>query len=50
LTTLGYDCGEPDGIFGKRTEAAVIQYQKDHPECGKPDGIIGKRTWASIGI
>lgn len=50
LTTLDYDCGEPDGIFGKRTEAAVIQYQKDHPECGKPDGIIGKRTWASIGL
>lgn len=50
LTTLDYDCGEPDGIYGKRTEAAVIQYQKDHPECGKPDGIIGKRTWASIGL
>lgn len=50
LTSLGYDCGKPDGIFGKRTAAAVLQYQKDHPECGKPDGIIGKRTWASIGL
>ena len=50
LTQLGYDCGKPDGIFGKRTAAAVLQYQKDHPECGTPDGIIGKRTWASIGL
>ena len=50
LTLLGYDCGKPDSIFGSKTEKAVIQYQKDHPECGKPDGIIGKRTWASIGL
>ena len=50
LTSLGYDCGKPDSIFGSKTEKAVIQYQKDHPECGKPDGIIGKRTWASIGL
>lgn len=50
LTSLGYDCGKPDSIFGKRTAAAVLQYQKDHPECGTPDGIIGKRTWASIGL
>ena len=50
LNLHGYNCGEPDSIFGKLTEAAVIKYQKDHPECGKPDGIIGKRTWASIGL
>ena len=37
-----------DGIFGSKTEAAVIKWQKDHPVCGKPDGIIGPKTWASI--
>ena len=45
-----YDCGKEDGIFGKRTEKAVIQWQKDHPICGKPDGIIGAKTWKSIGL
>lgn len=45
-----YNCGKEDGIFGKRTEKAVIQWQKDHPICGKPDGIIGAKTWKSIGL
>ena len=48
LNQHGFDCGEIDGIFGKRTRNAVIEYQKANPECGKPDGIIGQRTWASI--
>ena len=50
LTLHGYYKGNPDGIYGKLTEEAVLKWQKDHPECGKPDGIIGKRTWASIGL
>jgi len=50
LTLHGYNCGKCDGIYGKLTANAVMQYQKDHPECGKPDGIVGKRTWASIGL
>lgn len=48
LNQHGFDCGEIDGIFGKRTRNAVIEYQKANPECGKPDGIIGQRTWASL--
>ncbi len=28
LTTLGFDCGKVDGIFGKRTNAALQEFQK----------------------
>ena len=48
LNMNGYACGAADGIFGPKTEAAVIKWQKDHPVCGKPDGIIGEKTWASL--
>ena len=48
LNDHGYNCGKPDGIYLKKTELAVILYQRNHPECGKADGIVGKRTWASI--
>ena len=48
LNINGYCCGNADGIFGQKTESAVIKWQKDHPVCGKPDGIIGPKTWASI--
>ena len=48
LNENGYQCGAADGIFGKKTEAAVKAYQKAHPECGKVDGIIGPKTWASL--
>lgn len=48
LNDHGYNCGNPDGIYGKKTELAVILYQRDHPECGKSDGIVGKKTWSSI--
>lgn len=29
LNSLGYDCGTPDGIAGKKTEAALTQFQRD---------------------
>ncbi len=29
LNQLGYDCGTPDGIAGKKTQAAVTQFQRD---------------------
>jgi len=28
LTTLGFDCGKVDGIFGKRTDSALREFQK----------------------
>lgn len=41
-----YDCGKVDGIFGKKTDAAVRALQKDNKL--KVDGIVGKNTWALI--
>jgi len=48
LNLKGYPCGVADGIFGKLTRNAVIEWQKDHPSCGTPDGIVGKKTWATL--
>ena len=37
LNRNGYDCGIADGIAGSQTEAAILQFQRDHgiPEDGK---------------
>lgn len=35
-----------DGEFGPLTEAAVIEFQKDHDL--EADGIVGKNTWAAL--
>lgn len=48
LNLLGYPCGSEDGIFGRNTRAAVIEYQKNKGLT--PDGIIGPKTWASTGL
>lgn len=39
-----YD-GKIDGIFGDKTEKAVIKWQQDH---GMESGYIGSQTWATI--
>ena len=36
----------PDGIFGPRTEAAVIAFQRHYGL--SPDGIVGPFTWAEL--
>ncbi len=46
LNEFGYDCGEADGIFGKKTTAAVKEYQK--AKGLTVDGICGKNTWTRI--
>lgn len=46
LNLSGYPCGLEDGIFGKNTRLAVIDYQRDHGLA--PDGVIGPKTWNSI--
>ena len=46
LNLNGYACGNADGIFGNKTEAAVKKWQKEHGLVA--DGIIGPKTWASL--
>ena len=47
LNALGYDCGSVDGIFGSKTKAAVLAFQKANG-LGE-DGIVGPLTWAKLG-
>ena len=46
LNALGYACGEADGIFGAKTEAAVRNFQRDHSLT--VDGIAGRDTQAAL--
>ena len=46
LNSLGYDCGEADGIFGTRTFRAVVLFQEDHRL--DTDGIAGRQTKTAI--
>ncbi len=46
LNSLGFSCGEEDGIFGAATERAVREFQRN---CGQPvDGIAGAETVRTI--
>lgn len=45
LNQNGYSCGNADGIFGEKTEKAVIRWQQDH---GMEAGYIGEKTWETI--
>lgn len=45
LNSHGYSCGSADGIFGDKTEKAVVKYQQDH---GMESGIIGEQTWSTL--
>jgi murein DD-endopeptidase MepM/ murein hydrolase activator NlpD len=44
---LGVATGGADGIFGPKTKAAVIAFQKKHGLTA--DGIVGPKTWKAIG-
>lgn len=37
-----------DGVFGPKTEAAVVAFQKSKGL--KPDGVVGPKTWAALGL
>lgn len=46
LNTLGYVCGNLDGIFGARTLAALKDYQRSNGLSA--DGVVGCNTWKKI--
>ena len=47
LNALGYNSGNVDGIFGSKTKAAVLAFQKANGL--GVDGIVGPLTWAKLG-
>jgi len=47
LATLGFYRGAVDGIRGPLTKAAVVAYQRSHPDL-VADGIVGPATRASL--
>lgn len=48
LNKQGYDCGTPDGIMGKKTKAAIKDYQADHDL--KVTGTINSKLLNSLNI
>lgn len=46
LKSFGYDCGSADGVFGAKTTAAVVGFQRDNGLT--IDGIVGQKTKAAI--
>ncbi|WP_368294029.1 peptidoglycan-binding protein [Dehalobacter sp. TBBPA1] len=46
LIELGYDPGTPDGIFGPRTQSAVMAFQQNNGLV--QDGIVGPVTTAAL--
>ena len=47
LNKKGFDCGAADGIFGSKTYAAVMAFQKANGLSA--DGIVGPLTWGKLG-
>ena len=48
LNDLHYSCGDADGIFGKKTDIAVRNFQSDKGLT--VDGIVGKKTAEALGF
>ena len=40
------DCGEIDGVFGKKTQSTVSLFQLNHNL--EVDGVVGQKTWAKL--
>ncbi len=45
LQRLGYDVGDVDGVFGARTQSAIMDFQRDrgYPQTGKVTPLLVKR-------
>ena len=50
LKGKGFDVGTPDGDFGSKTKAAVIEFQKngDGERDSNIEGVVGPFTWGGI--
>lgn len=48
LRNAGFDPGSIDGIFGNRTQSAVIAFQRSRGLV--QDGIVGIMTWTALGV
>jgi len=46
LQQAGHYTDRVDGMFGRRTQAAVMAWQRSHNL--SPDGIVGPATWATL--
>jgi hypothetical protein len=46
LKNAGYHLGRVDGMFGRRTRAAVLAFQADNGLLA--DGVVGPQTWAAF--
>lgn len=46
LTTLGYNTGGLDGIFGARTKESVLEFQRINNLT--QDGLVGTNTWNAL--
>ena len=46
LNSLGFDCGDADGIFGTKTKEQVIEFQRKYGL--EDDGVAGPLTLAKI--
>ena len=46
LNALGYASGDVDGVFGAKTHAAVVMFQKG--EKLEADGVVGRLTWSAL--
>ena len=50
LNALEFNCGSADGIFGKKTEIAVKNFQNDKNLDINRKGVVGKKTAKALGF